>query len=361
MSSWISQIMNSFAGSEVMIVGDVMIDHYIFGKISRISPEAPVPILDVSRQEFRLGGAANVALNIKELGATPILVSVIGDHRSGYDFLSLLRDQHINTDSIILDQSRITTVKTRLINQNNMQILRYDEEVRDPLEKSVEILLVNQIADLIEEFKPKVLVLQDYNKGVLTPFVIEEIIKICRQYEIPTAVDPKKHNFFTYKGCTLFKPNLKEATEGLSMPAQTYEDLVAAAARIEALLDNETTVITLSERGIFYHNSEDSNISRAYNKSIYDVSGAGDTVVSILAMGLALGLDLSISVELANIAAAVVCSKIGVSPITSEELIAETEAIFGIEVGSKETENSEVYPPQSEADTIHHFPEESID
>lgn len=325
----INEIFDSFQYLKVLIVGDAMTDKYIFGHAQRISPEAPVPIIEVYRRESRLGGAANVALNLKELGAKPVLATVVGDDDEGHDFKQLLQSNGIDASYVILDQDRRTTVKTRIISRNQ-QVLRYDYEQITPLEENTELLLLDSILDLIYSEKPNVVILQDYNKGVLTPKVIANIIHHCRQAEIPVAVDPKHDNFFAYKGCTLFKPNLKEAADALHIDLNMAhpESLTEADALLREALENRYTIITLSDKGIFIGMEADSEILPAYLRRITDVSGAGDTVIAMLALGLALDLDIFATAELANIAAGMVCEQVGVVAITREALQREAETVL---------------------------------
>lgn len=307
-----------------------MTDKYIFGHTQRVSPEAPVPIIEVYRRENRLGGAANVALNIKELGAKPILATVVGDDDEGHEFKQLLQAHGIDTSYVLLDQDRRTTVKTRVMSRNQ-QVLRYDYEHTKALDENIELLLLDSILDLIYTEKPNVVILQDYNKGVLTPRMIDTILHHCHQAEIPTAVDPKRDNFFAYKGCTLLKPNLKEAAEALhvELSAAHPETLIDADIRLRNILDHRYTIITLSDKGVFIGIGDDSDILPAYLRRITDVSGAGDTVISLLALGIALDLDIFATAELANIAAGLVCEQVGVVPIKREVLQQEAEIVLG--------------------------------
>lgn len=353
MGSEAENLVNRFNDKSILIIGDVMIDSYLFGDVNRISPEAPVPIVDINKKEGRLGGAANVALNIKELGGEPILVSVIGDDEDGYEFLKIMKENDIRTEGIILSKKRRTTVKTRVVSQNN-QMLRFDFEDKFSLDSNTELLLLDKVLEMIELNDCKAVVLQDYNKGVLSSNVIRNVLLYCKKEKIPTAVDPKKHNFFEYKGCTLFKPNLKEASEGLgrTIDPSSIESLEGAALQLEEILSNTYTVITLSEKGIFYKDEKEAAIGEVYAQRVYDVSGAGDTVISVLTMGLSANLDLEITIELANIAASIVCSKVGVKPILKEDLIKKVdeelfnteideEEIKALEAQIKEIENSE--------------------
>lgn len=328
-NSGIQQIFDAFQYMKVLVIGDVMLDNYIFGNIERISPEAPIPIVDVYKRESRLGGAANVAANIKELGATPLLVSVVGDDTEGHSFQRILQSYGIDKSNVILDQERKTTVKTRVISRNQ-HMLRYDYEQKELLDDKTELLLIDNVIDLLYNEKPNVVVFQDYNKGVLTPKIIANVIHNCQQLNIPVAVDPKKNNFFAYKGCTLFKPNLREAIDGLKMDINPSHpsSLQAAHQRLQELLEHQISVITLSNKGVYIGTLDDQELIPACYRNIVDVSGAGDTVISILALGLGLGLDVFASAELANIAAGLVCEQVGVSPINRKRLQQEALAFF---------------------------------
>lgn len=313
-----------------MVIGDVMIDRYISGSVDRISPEAPLPIVDVNHREDRLGGAANVALNVQNLGADVIMCSVLGNEEDSQAMLSLLHEKKIKTDGVLLDQNRITTVKTRIFSRQQ-QLLRFDEEIRSPLEEKMELAFIDKVMSLIDTQAPAVIILEDYNKGVLTKKVIQEVLSGAKRKSIPTVVDPKTKNFFAYKNCTLFKPNLKEAEEGLgeSIDANNEINLQVACSHIQQKLNNKNTVLTLGSKGMFVYGSSKGELIPTISKNVYDVSGAGDTVVSVLAMGLALKLDLVATAELANIAAEQVCGELGVKPVNREKLIEEAERILG--------------------------------
>ncbi|MCL4111642.1 UNVERIFIED_CONTAM: hypothetical protein GTU68_002058 [Idotea baltica] len=307
-----------------------MLDHYVYGNMNRISPEAPMPIVDVEYKENRLGGAGNVASNIHYMGATSILVSVVGNDAAAQNLLSEMKSHEMNTSGIILDLDRKTTVKTRVFCQNR-QVARYDEEMREPLSSKLEISLINLIEELIEDNQPSVIVLQDYNKGVLTPTVIAAIIELAEKYGIPTAVDPKVKNFNLYQKCTLFKPNLKEISKALNQPIlpQNESMLVKAAATIEQELGNIYTVITLSEHGMFLKAGDSHELSPVVKgHKVYDVCGAGDTVIAVLAIGLALGKNMFNFMSIANIAAAQVCQEVGVVHLDLKRVY---EQVSGIE------------------------------
>ncbi len=337
--SEIANIFEAFQQVNVLIIGDVMIDRYLYGSSNRISPEAPVPIFDIERSEDILGGAANVALNVKKLGGTPILVSVAGNDNDGQKLLKLLHQKEIYSTGITLAEGRKTTVKTRVINEEGKYLHRFDYEMTDDIDERFEIALIDSTVDLIDANKPSVILLQDYNKGVLTHRLIANFIHIGKQLDIPVVVDPKINNFFNYKDCTLFKPNLREASESLGLDLTNAQpDAIHQAAReIRERLNCKHVVLTLSEQGMLFDEEGDSDWMPAYERNIVDVSGAGDTVVSVLAMGVAMGLDLFATTELANIAGGLVCEKPGVCPIDAEELMVEAERImFGEEEISDE-------------------------
>ena len=212
----IINLFKSFNNLNVLIIGDVMIDSYYFGRVDRISPEAPVPIVAVEKKESRLGGAAKVALNIKALGAKPILCSIVGDDDGTKKLNTLLKKEKLSNDGIIKSSERLTTVKTRIIG-NKHQVLRVDYENNHPLSKQEHTQLFKSISDIIKNKRIDVVIFQDYDKGVITQQLIIEVVALCNKNRVPTAIDPKKTNFNFYKNVTLFKPNLKELKEGLNV------------------------------------------------------------------------------------------------------------------------------------------------
>lgn len=320
----LEKLFERFNSLTALIVGDVMIDAYYWGKVERISPEAPVPVVQVMSHENRLGGAANVALNVKSLGAKAIICSVVGNGNKGDDFRSILKENKFTTAGIIDSTERITTVKTRIISQGQ-HLLRIDEEMPNPLSKTEERHLLNCIKGILEKQKVDVIIFEDYNKGVLTEKVITSIIELARERNIPTTVDPKKDNFFTYKNVTLFKPNLKELREGLKVDfkKEDNEALQNAIDELRSKLGSEITMVTLSELGIITR--DDSGFIRqpAHERSILDVSGAGDTVISVASLALAAGAERSVVTALSNLAGGLVCEKVGVVPIDKETLLNE--------------------------------------
>ncbi len=319
----INALFDQFAGKKIAVVGDVMLDAYLRGGVHRVSPEAPVPIVSLEKQEDRLGGAANVALNLVSLGAHVVICSVIGDDRDGDRLISLLHDQGISSDGIVQSNYRQTTVKTRVIG-NNQQLLRIDAEQTDNINSEEEVSVIQKIENLLDQ-GIDALIFEDYNKGVLTEKVIQTLIESCRKRKIITTVDPKKDNFLAYKGVTLFKPNLKELKEGLNtqfsiLDKPAFENAVSL---LEAELGNEITFITLSEHGVFIKDAEAKHYIPAHIRNIADVSGAGDTVISVATLCLALGLSIHEIAEIANLAGGLVCEASGVVSIEKQQLKAE--------------------------------------
>jgi D-glycero-beta-D-manno-heptose-7-phosphate kinase len=325
-------LFDQFKDLNVVIVGDVMIDHYLHGVVNRISPEAPVPIVEVKSSDERLGGAANVALNIKALGATPYLFSVIGDDTEGDTFLGLLEQHGINANGIIASEKRQTTVKTRIM-AGAHQMLRLDSEMKTDLVETDSHELLRKIHSLLEKKKIHAIILQDYNKGVLCLPVIQRMMLQATKRKIPCAVDPKKNNFFEYKGATLFKPNLKEIKAVVPFDVTSnLESLQRATDYLRTHLGHQHTMITLSEKGLFLEgniseestNTVDAGNSDASGKrdigkifptqsrNISDVSGAGDTVISVAALGLAAAFDSDTIALLSNLAGGQVCESAGV-------------------------------------------------
>ncbi len=320
----LSQIFDSFDNMHILIVGDVMIDSYLWGNVTRISPEAPVPIIASTGRENRLGGAANVALNIQALGATPIMCSIVGNDESGDTFKELLKDKNLPAEGIISSSRRMTTIKTRIISQNQ-HLLRVDEEKNNPLETDLEQKLQQHIEELLNTYKIDSIIFEDYDKGVLTPSTISFTIKIAQDKGIPTLVDPKKRNFLCYQGVTFFKPNLKEFREGLKIDVNSSdkEGLLAAA---KAFLDQQNMtnfMVTMAEKGVMIVNKNNHHFISAEIRNIADVSGAGDTVISVSALCLAAALDENMVAGIANMAGGLVCEYPGVVPINKQELLDE--------------------------------------
>lgn len=318
-----TEIFQQFNDLKILIVGDVMIDRYLSGKVERISPEAPVPVVALEKEINRLGGAGNVALNIAAMGAKPLLISVIGKDEGANIFKKRMEENQLPFDGIIESDDRKTTVKTRVL-ASNQQLIRVDSEDTFDLTKAEEKRFLQKIKSTIETENPDAILLQDYNKGVLTKNIIRKTIEEANQNSIITTVDPKRKNFFEYKNVTLFKPNLKEIRDSLPYPiSPTLADMNRAAADMNKLLSNTHAMITLSEKGIYFSNDKTAEILPTFPRSIADVSGAGDTVISLATLGLALGLDLKTSTLLANLAGGQVCEKPGVVPVNKAQLLEE--------------------------------------
>ena len=325
----LQEYFSKFNGMRAMVVGDVMIDAYYWGKVQRISPEAPVPIADIEEHENRLGGAANVALNIMALGATPIICSVIGDDEKSGVFNELLERRGFSSIGIIQSHERRTTVKTRIIAEGQ-HLLRVDEEDRHLLSGDDEILFIERCKAIMESNTIDVLIFEDYNKGILTPKVISALIDIAKANEIQTTVDPKKDHFFEYQGVDLFKPNLKELREGLKIEVDpdNKNSLILAVEQMEMKLKNRWSLITLSEYGVFVKNKSDSTVIPAHPREIADVSGAGDTVISIASLLLAAGANPVELAAIANLGGGLVCERVGVVPIDKALLFKEAQNLI---------------------------------
>ncbi len=316
-----ANIASIFKNLNVLVLGDVMIDRYLSGHVSRISPEAPVPVVHFQKSEDRLGGAANVALNIRAMGATPYLCTVIGDGPDSRSLINLLEPAGLSNQGIITSSNRITTVKSRII-AANQQLLRLDKEETNDITEKDALQLLEQVRRLLDSKPIHVILFQDYNKGVLTPQLINEVILEALRRDIPTVVDPKYHNFWAYKHVTLFKPNLKEIRAQASMTiTPELPSLQLAAAEVRKRLGNRYTMITLSEKGLFLDGDDHRFILPTEARDIADVSGAGDTVISVAALGIASGMDMEQMAIMANLAGGQVCERPGVVPVDKTTLL----------------------------------------
>lgn len=322
------KVFDKFNSLNILIIGDVMIDAYWWGGVNRISPEAPVPVCAVNDKESRLGGAANVALNIAAMGANPILCSVVGEDYQGHQLCELMKKQNMDTNGIVFSSNRPTTVKTRIIG-NKTQMLRIDEETDANISLSEEKIFLDKIESIINTEKINAIIFQDYDKGVITEGVITKIIEIAKRKNIPVTVDPKKRNFTAYKNVDLFKPNLKELKEGLKIDFDNVDKdvLVEASLLLHYKQKIDKVFITLSERGVFMMDftKKEAEITMlpACLRKISDVSGAGDTVISLATLCLALGLDSQTIANVSNFAGGLVCESVGVVPIDKNKLLSE--------------------------------------
>ncbi|MDF2436129.1 MAG: ADP-heptose synthase, bifunctional sugar kinase/adenylyltransferase [Bacteroidota bacterium] len=320
----LKEIFNSFNKVNALIIGDVMIDSYMWGNVSRISPEAPVPIVAVSKKENRLGGAANVALNIQAMGATPYLCSFIGNDDGGKLFFGLMKKQKLSSDGILKSKSRTTTIKTRVLGGNH-QMIRVDEEIDTPVSSAETSSLFEAVKKMVSSKKINVIIFEDYDKGCITPALISSVIEFSNTKKIPVIVDPKKRNFMEYRGVTMFKPNLKELKEGLKADFDS-SNIKELSKLVDAFMKKQkidSSLITLSEKGVYINDKKIKTLIPAHVRDITDVSGAGDTVVSVAALCLAIGLSSVNTATLANLAGGLVCEKVGVVPINKKELLKE--------------------------------------
>ena len=324
----VDSIFEQFTQKRILVLGDVMIDAYLRGNVSRISPEAPVPIIELKKKEDRLGGAANVALNLLALGAKPILCAIIGNDDGGKSFLNLLENRNLSSAGIVQDELRKTTIKTRVIG-DSQHLLRIDEEEIGAISEGQENAIISKVESLIGSGLDAI-ILEDYNKGLLTPRVIKTVIEMANNSGVIITVDPKRDNFFEYKGVTLFKPNLKELKEGLNVEfdfEKGKEKFEEAIDLLEAKLNNKMTFVTLSEHGVFIKCSDEKSYISAHVRKIADVSGAGDTVISIATLCLTIGMSPEMVAAIANLSGGLVCEYSGVVPIDKELLLREVKKI----------------------------------
>ncbi|MHA4808508.1 bifunctional heptose 7-phosphate kinase/heptose 1-phosphate adenyltransferase [Flavitalea flava] len=325
-----SKLFEGFKNIKAGVIGDIMLDTYLWGHVERISPEAPVPVVTLDKREYRIGGAGNVALNLASLGAQVSTFSIIGTEEEGRILEDLLKKNRIDTAYLLKSDSRITTNKARIIGRNQ-QMMRLDSETTKDLSKEQEDQLLAQIERFLNEEKPQVILFEDYNKGVLTERVIRETIALCKDRQVITAVDPKRKNFFSYQGVTIFKPNLKEVKEGLNVLLE--EPHLAALQEIHVQLGGKLhhsiSFITLSEKGVFYQDPGQSAIIPSHLRNIADVSGAGDTVIAVASLVYAATGDTRVMAEIANIAGGLVCEEVGTVAIDKDLLLKECEVLLG--------------------------------
>jgi rfaE bifunctional protein kinase chain/domain len=320
----LNKLFTDISKLKVAVIGDVMLDTYWWGTVDRISPEGPVPVVAVTKKEYRIGGAGNVALNVQALDATVALVSVLGKDEEGSIVRSLLEKNNIDTNYILLSDNRVTTNKIRIIGRNQ-QMMRLDAEHTDDLDKAEEEKFILRVEKYIAEVEPDVIVLQDYNKGILTETVIKKVIELCAAKNIICAADPKRKNFFAYKNVTLFKPNLKEVKESLHILSDKVDEKMLSEIheQLKEKLSHNISLITLSEKGIFYQDDSHSKIIPSHLRNVADVSGAGDTVIAVASLVYAATKNISITAQVANIAGGLVCEEVGTAAIDKQRLLEE--------------------------------------
>lgn len=314
----LTELLESFQSKTIAVVGDVMLDRYFWGSVKRISPEAPVPIVDVESESARLGGAANVAHNIHSLGGKALLVGVVGNDSSGELLLNIMKENGFATDGIIRDEKRPTTVKTRII-AHHQHVVRIDREMRTNISDSV----LQRIIDFVRSNISRIdaIILEDYNKGVVTTTLIHQLIELANQHNKIITADPKFNNFFEYRNVTVFKPNTIEVEKALNRKLDTEEHVTSAGNELLKRLDAQSVLITQGEKGmmLFERNGDLTHVPARAMK-VADVSGAGDTIISTLTIALAGGANAKEACSLANFAGGVVCGEVGVVPIEREAL-----------------------------------------
>ncbi|MBS3807258.1 MAG: hypothetical protein KGY60_07125 [Bacteroidales bacterium] len=318
---------DAFNDLKILVIGDSMIDSYLWGDVDRISPEAPVPVISKTKRESRLGGAANVAINIKALGAQPILASVIGNDGNAQVFKRLLGTQRLSKSGIFESNTRSTTIKTRIIS-HKQQLLRIDEENSEELDQPTEEAFLNHLLYIMEQAKMDAVIFEDYDKGTITPEIIKHVTGKARELGIPTLVDPKKRNYLNYKNVTLFKPNFKELKEGLNIDHLTHKDYDKIFSALRVMHKEQQIqwiLVTLSEQGVLISNSQNYKHTPAKIRDISDVSGAGDTIISIAGVAMAAGLSPWIVSEISNIGGGQVCERSGVVPVNKKQLLEECQ------------------------------------
>ncbi len=309
----IDELLNNVKTKRIAVVGDVMIDRYVWGNVNRISPEAPVPIVEVESETSRLGGAANVANNVASLGSKTFLVGVVGNDISGKEFRSILEQQNAPSEGIISDGSRPTTVKTRVI-AHQQHVVRIDSEEKKDIDASIREKIFSVLEKNIDSIDA--IIIEDYNKGVVVKELIQRIIALANERKRIITIDPKFNNFFEYKNVTVFKPNKKETEEALGKKLKTEEDVLSAGTTLLERLNAQNILLTRSEKGmsLFEKNGIVTHIP-TNARTVADVSGAGDTVVATLTAMLASGASIQEAATLANCAGGIVCGEVGIVPI----------------------------------------------
>ncbi len=313
------ELLAGFAGRRIAVVGDVMIDRYYWGHVGRISPEAPVPVVEVDSEQTRFGGAANVANNIRCLGGTPLLIGLVGDDHAGKAFVDMLRDQNMDTEGLVVDAERPTTIKTRVI-AAGQHVVRVDNESKADCPERLRHRVVDAVKYRIQQIDA--ILIEDYNKGVVTKDVIDEVLAVAHKYHKVVTVDPKFNHFLDFKGVTLFKPNRREAEQVLGGRLRTDGEVVAAGKKLLEILGAQNVLLTRGEQGMSLCQAE-GGVTHipTFADNVQDVSGAGDTVISTITLALASGVEVRKACRLANCAAGVVVGQVGIVPVSPEQLL----------------------------------------
>ncbi len=300
----------------ILVIGDLMIDHYLWGSCERISPEAPVQVVDISQETTVLGGAGNVINNLNVLGSNVSVASVIGDDDNGKELLNMLKNINVNCQNIVTQKSRKTTKKSRVI-AVSQQILRYDKESKENIEEESVSLILNSLSTNIKSYD--IIILSDYGKGVLTGRLCKGIIKIANENRIKVLVDPKGSDFLKYRGAYLLTPNKKEAILATNIDISDENSLKKALLKLKTECDLGISLITLSEDGIAIFDKE-LKIFPTVAKEVFDVTGAGDTVIASIAFALSSGKTIDETAQFSNLAAGVVVGKIGSATVSLDEI-----------------------------------------
>jgi D-beta-D-heptose 7-phosphate kinase/D-beta-D-heptose 1-phosphate adenosyltransferase len=308
-----------FPASRVLIVGDVVLDHYIWGKVSRISPEAPVPVVNVTRENLLLGGATNVVQNINALGGSVSVCGVIGCDEAGGRVRQLLGAQGISADGLIEDAGRPTTIKTRII-AHNQQVVRFDRETRDRMGKDVHKRVFDYVKQRIAGGLDAI-VLSDYCKGVVTAELVRDVVRLARKSGIIVSVDPKVSHFGMYRGVTILTPNANEASIGSKIEIGDEASLLRAGTLLLKQLKCAAVLVTRGEHGmsLFEHGGKVTHIPTVA-REVYDVTGAGDTVIGTLTLAMASGAGMADAARISNYAAGIVVGVVGTATVKPEEL-----------------------------------------
>lgn len=315
----VKALVSQFGGKRIAVVGDLMVDRYYWGSVHRVSPEAPVPVVEVESESVRLGGAANVAHNILSLGGEPVLVGLIGNDHTGQVFLEVMKESDLDTRGIVVDASRPTTVKTRVI-AHNQHVVRIDNESKADCPERLRHSIIDAVRYDIRRLDA--IIIEDYNKGTITPDIIEALISVARKYDKVITVDPKFNNFLEFKNVTVFKPNRREVEEVLGGKLTTHDDVVKTGRKLLELLHAGNVLLTRGEEGMsLFEEAGDMLHLESSAEAVLDVSGAGDTVISTLTLALAAGATPKEAAVMANCAAGVVVGSVGIVPIKRDELV----------------------------------------
>lgn len=316
----LKSIFDAMKARRIMVIGDLMLDEYIWGKVERISPEAPVPVVEVSSELFKLGGAGNVANNLLSLGARVTINAVRGDDRHGHILQDILDDMKIPTDSVFMDPRRGTTVKTRII-AHTQQVARIDKENRNLITESMLKRMVASFNDALDDIDA--LIISDYGKGVVSRNLLGRVVPLAREHGIPVCVDPKERNFPHYKKVTVITPNIKELSFGAGIKIEEYADIVRAAKKVKAMLDCDMVLVTRGEHGMSLFGEDGDPVDiPTHAKAVFDVTGAGDTVIACFTLALASGATPKEAAVIANVAAGLVVAEVGAASVSRERLYA---------------------------------------